>query len=427
MNNNIYYATKLPVHYFGTSGQNYEISTNSSGKVLSITNIGGTGNYGTGSDGQTFTDVVAETRTFSTYVTFNVIPPPPPPALSVQVFANGKSAETVPYNGTTPITWKTTGNPTSCVCSYSSPATSNSPATSGPCGTGFNINGSPMLAQGAPNLKANTTFNVSCTDVVASPVPPPPDPVLAPTGGYVCPSYYPSCFIADTVVQMADGTKKNIQDVKIGDVLKGEKTNNKVLGFHDPKLNDKKLYSFNGGRYFVTAEHPFKTIDGWKSINPALTANENIGITVTELKVGDTLITESGKVLLKTINSKNDKADTQLYNFILDGDHTYYADGYLVHNKYACVAGEIPDIAGNCGPDCAYQCPSGYTKSCTNGATLCTQDSCGLTPTTGSCTGTIVGSSSYADGTSCVGLPRGNCGTSWDTHGCHWSTTAFAQ
>lgn len=146
------------------------------------------------------------------------------------------------------------------------------------------------------------------------------------------------CFVADTKVLMADGTEKYIQDVKLGDVLKGETGNNKVIGFHQPKLGEEKLYSFNGGRYFVTAEHPFNTTDGWKSLNPAKTAEEHLNITVTELKIGDTLITEKGKVKLKSIDSKSEKSDTQLYNFKLDGDHTYYADGYLVHNKVGCSA-----------------------------------------------------------------------------------------
>ncbi len=146
---------------------------------------------------------------------------------------------------------------------------------------------------------------------------------------------YSTCFVADTKVDLADGTKKNIQDVKIGDVLKGETTNNTVLGFHRPEL-DGKLYSFNGGRYFVTEEHPFKTTDGWKSINPDKTATENIGITVTELKIGDTLITDHGLEKIMTIDSKDEPKDTPLYNFKLDGDHTYYADGYLVHNKQEC-------------------------------------------------------------------------------------------
>lgn len=148
--------------------------------------------------------------------------------------------------------------------------------------------------------------------------------------------YYNNCFVADTLVQLADGTKKNIQDVQIGDVLKGEKTNNKVLGFHRPTLDGGKVYSFNGGRYFVTEEHPFKTTDGWKSINPDKTAKENIGITVTKLEIGDTLITDSGQVKLNTIDAKDEPSTTPLYNFLLNGDHTYYADGYLVHNKAEC-------------------------------------------------------------------------------------------
>jgi hypothetical protein len=148
--------------------------------------------------------------------------------------------------------------------------------------------------------------------------------------------YYAHCFIADTVVTMADGSTKPIQEVEIGDVLKGEKTNNTVLGFHQPTLGDQKLYGFNGETPFVTAEHPFMTTEGWKSIDPIQTSKEHIGIEVTELEIGDTLITEKGFVTIKTIGSTTAPAKTQLYNFLLDGDHTYYADGYLVHNKELC-------------------------------------------------------------------------------------------
>lgn len=156
------------------------------------------------------------------------------------------------------------------------------------------------------------------------------------------PQNYLTCFVADTTVALADGETKNIQDIKIGDVLKGETTNNTVLGLHRPNLNG-KVYSFNGGRYFVTEEHPFKTIDGWKSINPKKTAIENIGITVTDLNVGDTLITDHGLVKLYSIDGKNEPNNTPLYNFKLNGDHTYYADGYLVHNKQSC------DYTNSCG------------------------------------------------------------------------------
>ncbi len=174
------------------------------------------------------------------------------------------------------------------------------------------------------------------------------------TSGYTPPSVYSSCFIADTYVTMADGTKKPIQDVHIGDVLKGETGNNTVLAFHRPLLGDKLLYSYNGGEYFVTAEHPFMTTEGWKAFNPELAVIEhNLDIEIGQLAVGDTLITEDGYVVLETVDTQSDATDTQLYNFVLDGDNTYYADGYLVHNKWEpCNATDGSNTCPNSGQLC---------------------------------------------------------------------------
>ncbi len=331
-------------------------------------------------------------------------------AVTITVTAS-TSTPIIKYGQTAKINFTYTGSPTRC---YLNGDTTNLVTS------GFSV--SPTVT---------TTYNITCDDYVA----------VASCDAYMVP--LTSCFIADTKVLLLDGTSKNIQDVKIGDVLKGETSNNRVLGFHDPKLEDGKLYSFNGGRYFVTAEHPFKTTGGWKSINPKKTLSENIGITVTELKVGDTLITENGKVLLKTIDSKNDKANTQLYNFKLDGDHTYYADGYLVHNKancsasmgYSCGSGQVcldgsgmPAQEGTCAVCPGLNaCSSGYSASCSGGYTVCTQNSgCSSTSTTGSCTGTVVGShpTTY-EGQSCSQFTTSStCLQGWATHGCSWSVLA---
>ncbi len=182
--------------------------------------------------------------------------------------------------------------------------------------------------------------------------------------------YYAHCFIADTKVTLADGSLKLIQDVQIGDVLKGEKTNNTVLGFHQPKLGDQKLYGFNGEKPFVTAEHPFMTTQGWKSIDPIQTSKEHIGIEVTQLEVGDVLITEKGSIVINSIESSVAPEKTQLYNFLLDGDHTYYADGYLVHNKEQC---------GGIYPGCG----SGGICIDENGAPTSGTGSCAVTCTPG--------------------------------------------
>ena len=145
----------------------------------------------------------------------------------------------------------------------------------------------------------------------------------------------PSCFVAWTKVTMADGSQKNIEDVEIWEkVLWSNGTVNTVLWFHRPLLWEKELWSINGWKYFVTAEHPFMTTEWWKSLNPELTKIWMENLPVGLLKVWDILITENWNVEIYSLDSKKWSEDTQLYNFKLDGDHTYYADNYLVHNKW---------------------------------------------------------------------------------------------
>ena len=131
---------------------------------------------------------------------------------------------------------------------------------------------------------------------------------------------------------MADGTKKPINELKVGDVVRGETRYNKVLKAPEIK-KEAKLYGFNGGEKFVTEAHPFKTLDGWKAINPQETPKEGHDIEVTKLMVGDMIIREDGSHFeVKSIDATDDQ-DLTVYNPVLDGDNTYYADGYLVHNK----------------------------------------------------------------------------------------------
>jgi hypothetical protein len=141
-----------------------------------------------------------------------------------------------------------------------------------------------------------------------------------------------SCFVADTKVTMADGTKRPIQDLRVGDVVltsQGTAPVKKVLRVP----HDGPLYAFNGsGKYFVTSSHPFMTEDGWKSIDPEATKRTNPDLAVSKLNVGDVLIGEHGeKILLKQIDQK--VLRTTVYNMEVGRSNEYYADGYLVHNK----------------------------------------------------------------------------------------------
>jgi hypothetical protein len=164
-----------------------------------------------------------------------------------------------------------------------------------------------------------------------------PDPVPDGGGGGGDGSGGSSCFVAGSSVTLADGSCINIEDVKIGDRLKGFASINTVLGFDHPKIESRKIYGFNGKGRFVTAEHPLKTLDGWKSLSPEATHAEKPSLdylNITKLEIGDWLITETGIEQIESIEEYSDQnPDELLYNFVLDGDNTYYVNGILAHNK----------------------------------------------------------------------------------------------
>ncbi len=171
-----------------------------------------------------------------------------------------------------------------------------------------------------------------------------------------------SCFIATTQVLMADGSSRPISAVNIGDQVLGENGEvNRVVDIEKPVLGNRKLYAFNHGPAFVTPEHPFMTRAGWKSMSPEATFAENNRFLVSALEVGDELVKLEAvttrtkpmsvafrasaqaslvQVEIQTKFSPLESAVAQdgdpsmiVYNLRLDGNNTYFADNYLVHNK----------------------------------------------------------------------------------------------
>lgn len=145
-----------------------------------------------------------------------------------------------------------------------------------------------------------------------------------------------SCFVAGTQVLLASGESRGIETIRPGDRLRaGNGDINTVLGLETPPLGARALYGFNrSGRYFVTAEHPLMTRTGWRAIDPHATRRENTSLRVERLQPGDRLVRwDLPDLLIRNIDSQQADSATTLYNLLLDGDHTYYADSILVHNK----------------------------------------------------------------------------------------------
>ncbi len=216
-------------------------------------------------------------------------------------------------------------------------------------------NSSPSTYPGTPGSATTTLgadYLVSATpQVITSPLYDPFNPTpateynyyLSANGQYyVIGSMGPNgqwgCFISGTKVLLANGHTKAIESLQAGDVLLGsQQARNKFVHFKVMPKEDRKIYAFNGGRYFVTDDHLFMTDHGWKALNPKTAQKQHSGINVGLLQVGDGLVGRTGLIRLKKIAFKIFK-DVVVYNPQLDGSHEYYADGFLVHNPPPVVS-----------------------------------------------------------------------------------------
>ena len=146
------------------------------------------------------------------------------------------------------------------------------------------------------------------------------------------PSPMDSCFIADTLVTMSDGVMK-IQDVKVGMEVLSFNEETKAQEFS--KVKETIISSNNylvtiktesGIELRCTKEHPFYVKDsaaGW--------------IQAFLLVKGDVVILENSKEDIVESVEVNEVSETNVYNLHIENNHTYYANGVLVHNKDVTV------------------------------------------------------------------------------------------
>lgn len=168
-----------------------------------------------------------------------------------------------------------------------------------------------------------------------------------------------TCFPAGTKVLMSNGDQKNIEDVKTGDKVisqseSGKKTISTVTGLDQPVRDHMCQVNFeDGDNLRLTNEHPLLTTMGWKAIFPRKEAYADPNMNVTTLSKGDSVIkSDSSLGVVKSISCWSQQVQT--YNLILDGSsHTYFANGYLTHNK---GSGDGTSNTGTPGDGAIYSC-----------------------------------------------------------------------
>ena len=160
-------------------------------------------------------------------------------------------------------------------------------------------------------------------------------------------AYAKSCFVTGTRILMADGKERPIETLQAGERVRDQYgRSNLILAVERVLLGARRLYGLNRLAPFFTAEHPFLTTRGWAAIAPAMTRTENPTLAVLPLFTGMHLLgwSEHGcagnlalapqpALLLESLCWIDAPPTTALFNLILDGSHSYVANGLIVHNK----------------------------------------------------------------------------------------------
>jgi hypothetical protein len=162
-------------------------------------------------------------------------------------------------------------------------------------------------------------------------------------------NYSRSCFPTGTQILLGDRMTKAIEELSIGDVVMGFDGKNPlpviVEALESPLRDHFCVLSFaDGSTVKLTREHPLYTTEGWRSLSPESTAEENAQLLVGKLEIGDHVLNAAGEYrTLMNVRIVSDEIQT--YNLKrLSRFDTFYANGFLVHNKAQMT------MCGKCGP-----------------------------------------------------------------------------
>lgn len=130
------------------------------------------------------------------------------------------------------------------------------------------------------------------------------------------------CFLSGTQILLGSGKTKNIEDIKVGDIIKtlqsplsGKLVTAKVI----------KTFEHQVAGYLVFNNHLRVTGEHNLYINGRF-------MTASEVKVGDSYLDSEGNY--QTIHSiESLSGQNTVYNFTVEKLNTYFADGFYVHNE----------------------------------------------------------------------------------------------
>lgn len=147
------------------------------------------------------------------------------------------------------------------------------------------------------------------------------------------------CFIAGTLIELADGTTIAIEKLQLGTLVKAYDEETRcfksakitALQLLEHKAHIYDIYLSSGQIITMTASHPLLTIDGWKSLDQEASKFEH-QIDVEILKEGDKLITEEEELYITKIKLRTDLIDETVYHCRVEPYHTFVVSNVVAHN-----------------------------------------------------------------------------------------------
>lgn len=154
------------------------------------------------------------------------------------------------------------------------------------------------------------------------------------------------CFVGGTRITLFGGEYKNVEDVKVDDVVLSFNFTNenvepqRVIGIGSKKVNEIVKYTFEDGSTLEsTLDHPLYSKEiGWISANPTYTLSV-YNLNTTEAKVGFKIFKQDGSELeITSIVISNNP--TIVYNVnVVEQNHNFFANEFLVHNRRCFIGG----------------------------------------------------------------------------------------
>jgi hypothetical protein len=159
----------------------------------------------------------------------------------------------------------------------------------------------------------------------------------APCGG--------PCFLGETLVVMANGDKKRIDQVQPGDMVLSAKslTPTVVLFVDHVKEDEHEVAGFNGEAPFITTNHALMGANGKK-----MCIDSELAISLKHWDEQDVCTLEIGSTLLKADSSSSSPVETLVEDIsvqtmtvpvfnLVTADHSFIANGF-------CVFDDFPEI-----------------------------------------------------------------------------------